>query len=93
MLLCIAQDESERTFVPSGTRMKQRHKKRRISTRALPSTKTQPAARRLAAQDRAALRSISESALFTLEASREMYADVRRLRPVLPNAKATLLEE
>ena len=62
--------------------MKQRVGKRQTSARASPDTNTQPAVRKLTAQDRAALLSISESGLFTLEASREMYTGVRRLRPV-----------
>lgn len=39
--------------------------------------------RSLTVEDYAALRSISASGLFTLEASRGMYAGVRRLRPVI----------
>ncbi len=43
----------------------------------------EPAIRKLTVEDRAALQCISESGLFTLEASRGMYAGVRRLRLVI----------
>lgn len=68
--------------------MKQRSRKRQISARASSNAKPQPAARSLTAVDRAALRSISESGLFTLEASRGMYAGVVRTRPVVITASA-----
>jgi len=63
--------------------MKQRSRKRLVSARASLKAKPQAAVRSLSAQDLAALRSISESGLFTLDASRGMYAGVRRLRPVI----------
>ena len=70
--------------------MKQRNRKRWISVRASPVAKTQHAVRKLTEQDRAALLSMSESGLFTLEASRRMYAGVRRLRTALRMRKKTM---
>lgn len=63
--------------------MKQRNKKRLVSAKASLNAKPQAAVLSLTAQDRVALRSISESGLFTLEASRGMYAGVRRFRRVV----------
>ena len=65
--------------------MEQRRRKRLVSARASPNAKPQPVVLSFTAADRAALQSISESGLFTLEASRGMYAGERvfagRLRP------------
>lgn len=61
--------------------MKQRGRQRLVSARASSKAKPQAAVLSLSAQDLAALRSISESGLFTLDASRGMYAGVRRLPP------------
>jgi hypothetical protein len=69
--------------------MKQRNRKRLVSAKASRNAKPQAAVRSLTAQDRAALRSISESGLFSLEASRGMYADVRGLRPVIDEKRTT----
>lgn len=70
--------------------MKQRSRKHRVATRAFPEAGPQPAVRHLTAEDRAALRSIGESGLFTLEAARGMYAGVRQFRAVVGNEQATL---
>ena len=61
--------------------MKQRSRKRRILAIASLKRNTHLAVRRLTTEDLAALRSISESGLFSLRASREMYEGVRRIRP------------
>ena len=69
--------------------MKQRSRKRLVAARASPNAKPEAAVRSLTVQDRAALRSISGSGLFTLEASRDMYTGVRRLRPVTNKDQST----
>lgn len=57
--------------------MKQRSRRRWILARAS-LRNTHLAVRSLTTEDLAALRSISESGLFSLRASREMYEGVRR---------------
>lgn len=61
--------------------MKRQARKRSISSAPSPGAEPRTVARMLTDEDRAALLSISKSGLFTLDASRSMYAGVRRLRP------------
>lgn len=68
--------------------MKQQFRKRLVSARTSPNAKLQSAVRGLTAEDRAAMRAISESEIFTLKASRGMYFGVRRLRPVTNEEEA-----
>lgn len=70
--------------------MKQRVRKRRIATSAIAGSKREAAPRKMTEDDRAALRWISESGLFSLEASRHMYAGVRRLRPASDDDGTTM---